>query len=400
MPVNKIQSVDIELGMYVADLDRPWSETPFPFQGIEVHSKEEIDDLQRLCNHVYIMVPDEEIELKKLPSSHEKSIHGSQILNKVTYEIQVSAKDEIIAVRESHENIALLVTEIESLIQNENVFRIENIEKPINVMVHSIVNNPDAYLWLTRIRQFDSFIYKDSLSCAVWATALGRKMGMAEADLQTLAMGCMLMDVGKLTLPTELLHKEGRLEHDEWEQMKSHVGMGLSILESESGCSSDILDIVRTHHERLNGSGFPAGLHGDQIPLFGKIAGIVDFYVAITTPRPFTEVVSPSQAEQMLYDQKDKYFDEILVEYFIQALSVYPTGSLVELNTGEVAIVLAQNASLHLKPDVVLLLDKDKQPYSAYTVIHLANYSGDKSMLIVRTLKDGEYGLNIDELSL
>jgi len=401
MPVNKISSTDVELGMYVANLDRPWSETPFLFQGFEVHSQNEIDEIQKFSKHVYIMVPDEEIDIKKPSSNHEDTIKSSNILNKVNYETVVSAEKEVIAVRHSHENISTLITEVESLIENQSVLRIEDIEQPVKVMVKSIASNPDAYLWLTRIRKFDSFIYKDSLSCAVWATALGRKMGMKEADLQTLAMGCMLMDVGKLTLPTELLHKQGRLDHDEWEQMKSHVELGLSILEAESGCSSEILDIVRTHHERLNGSGFPAGLHGNQIPLFGQIAGIVDFYVAITTPRPFAKVLSPSQAEQMLYEQKDKYFNEMLVEYFIQALSVYPTGSLVELNTGEVAIVFAQNESLHLKPDVVLLLNKDKQPYSAYTVIRLANYSdNDKPVMITKTLKDGEYGVNIDELSL
>ncbi|NNG14065.1 MAG: HD-GYP domain-containing protein, partial [Gammaproteobacteria bacterium] len=280
---------------------------------------------------------------------------------------------------------------------------LEDIEKPVKVMVDSVVNNPDAYIWLTRIRKFDSYVYKDALSTAVWATALGRQMGMVEQDLQTLATGCLLMDIGKLALPVELLHKHERLEDEEWELMKSHVELGLSIIKTDPYCSTDILDIVVTHHERLNGSGYPAGLHGSQIPLFGQIAGIVDFYVAITTPRPFAlaTAISPSVAEQMLYDQKGKFFDEMLVEYFIQALSTYPTGSLVELSTGEVGIVMAQNPSLRLKPDVVLLLNPDKKPYSDYSVVRLVSHSHNNTpVTIVRTLKDGEYGLKIEELSL
>jgi len=400
MPVNKISSSDVELGMYVAKLDRPWSETPFLFQGFEVKTEDEITELQRQSNDVYIMVPDEIIDIKKPVSSQDSSIHSSGILHKISYENKVAAEKEIIAVRRAHENIALLVTEIESLIKNEELFRIDNIEKPVEAMVSSIVSNPDAYLWLTRIRKFDSFIYKDSLSCAVWATALGRKMGMEEKDLKTLATGCMLMDVGKLMLPEELLHKQDRLENDEWSQIKSHVELGLSILEAEQSSTPEILDIVRTHHERLDGSGYPNGLHGNQIPLFGQIAGIVDFYVAVTMPRPFAKVLSPSQAEQMLFEQKDKYFNEILVDYFIQTLSAYPTGSLVELNTGEVAIVMAQNDNLHLKPDVVLLLNKDKQPALVNTIIRLATYCrDDQPVVISRTLKDGDYGINIDEIS-
>lgn len=387
--------------MYVAGLDRPWSETPFLFQGFEVHSQQEIDDLQRFTKEIYIMVPDEEIELKRLPSNHEDSTRNSKMLHKRVYESRVPAEKEVMEVRESHENIAQLVTEIESLVQAKNTFQLVDIEKPVRIMVDSVINNPDAYLWLTRIRKFDSFVYKDSLSCAVLATALGRQMGMVEKDLNTLATGCMLMDVGKLGLPVELLHKRERLNHEEWVQMKSHVALGLSILETDPRCSADILDIARTHHERLDGSGYPAGLHGSQIPLFGQIAGIVDLYVAITTPRPFASVISASRAEQILYDHKNKYFDEMLVEYFIQALSTYPTGSLVELSTGEVGIVMAQNPGLRLKPDVVLLLDPDKKPHSVYTVVRLASYCDkDMPVTIVRTLKDGEYGLKIEELSL
>ncbi|MGD8998804.1 MAG: HD domain-containing phosphohydrolase [Granulosicoccaceae bacterium] len=401
MPVKQIPSNEIEVGMYVASLDRPWSETPFLFQGFEVHSQQEIDELQRLTRHVHIMVPDEEIVLKRLPDDHEGSLQSLNMLHRIKYNTTVAAQDEVVAVRESHETISQLITEIESLVQAESKLRLDDIEKPVKIMVNSVLKNPDAYLWLTRIRKFDSFIYKDSLSAAVWATALGRRMGMTEQDLCTLATGCMLMDVGKLALPTELLQKHSRLDHDDWELMKTHVGHGLSILEADPHCTTDIMDIVRTHHERLNGSGYPAGLHGSQIPLFGQIAGIVDFYVAVTTPRPFARVISPSQAEQMLYDQKDNFFDEILVEYFIQTLSPYPTGSLVELSTDEVAIVMAQNPGLRLRPNVVLLLDPDKKTYGANTLVNLADYKKDNiPVTIVKTLRDGSYGLQIEELSL
>lgn len=401
MPVSKIASNEVELGMYIARLDRPWTETPFLFQGFEVHSQDELEELRRHARHVYIIVPDEEIELKKIPDNSRGSIQQLHKLHHADYQTRVSARDEIKAIRRAHAGMVELVTEIDSLVRAGSRLQIADIEEPVSIMVDSVMKNPDAYLWLNRIRRFDSFVYRDALSASVWATALGRQIGINGQDLKTLATGCLLMDIGKLALPVELLHKQGRLNDEEWEKLKRHVEHGVEILEADPNCSRQVRDILLTHHERLDGSGYPVGLRGSHIPLFGQIAGIVDFYVAVTTPRPYARSVSPSQAEQMLYEQKGRFFDETLVDFFIQTLSTYPTGSLVELSSGEVAIVMAQNPALRLKPDVVLLLDPDKQPYRSYTVASLANYQrDDMPVLILRTLSDGEFGVRVEELSL
>jgi HD-GYP domain-containing protein (c-di-GMP phosphodiesterase class II) len=401
MPVKQIPSSQVGIGMYVSRLDRPWRETPFLFQGFEVHTQDEIDDLRRLTQFVYIMEPDEEINIKRPSSDHSGSFNATQVLQKTTYVNTVSVDQEIKQVRSSHESFSQLVTEVASLIRKEGSLRLETLEQPVENLVASVVKNPDAYLWLTRLRKFDSFLYKDSLTASVLGAAMGRRLGLNEKELQTLATGCMLMDVGKLSLPVELLHKTSRFTHEEWMLMKSHVQRGVKLLESKPNCSEGILDIVRSHHERLDGGGYPTGLHGSQIPLFGQIAGIVDQYVAVTSPRPFSQVISPSQAEQMLYSQRGRFFDEMLVEYFIQTISTYPTGSLVELSSGEVGIVKAQHSRMQLKPDVILLLDANKEAYGSYPVVSLDDYSKDNNpVTIQRTLADGEYGIKVEDLSL
>jgi HD-GYP domain-containing protein (c-di-GMP phosphodiesterase class II) len=185
--------------------------------------------------------------------------------------------------------------------------------------------------------------------------------------------------------------------------MKSHVERGVHILSKCRDLNSEVLDIVKTHHERLDGSGYPAGLTRNQIPLFGQMAGIVDFYVSVTTPRPFAETISPSNAIQMLYEQRNRYLDETLVEHFIKVLGTYPTGSLVELSSGEVGIVVSQNPSLRLKPNVMLLLDPKKQPYGAQPIVNMAQYTygrEEQPVTIVKTIHEGKYGLNVGELSL
>jgi HD-GYP domain-containing protein (c-di-GMP phosphodiesterase class II) len=402
MAVKKICTEDVKVGMFVSSLDRPWSETPFLFQGFPVRDNKEIEELKKLCNHVYIMAPDEEIELSSsLPQSMPEAEY-SDVIGQKRYEVTKSLRDELREVSRSHEEISGLMHEIETTMRDNQDLDVPVIMESMEIMVDSIERNPDAYIWLTRIRKFDSHIYKDSLSASVWATTLGRELGLKRDKLNALSMGALFMDIGKTALPGELLNKQGRLTDDEWELMKSHVEHGASILSENDDVPADVLDIIRTHHERIDGSGYPAGLRSNKIPFLGQIAGIIDFYVTVTSPRPFAKAVSPSNATYMLYQQQGRHFSELLVRNLIQALSTYPTGSLVELSSGEVGVVISQNPGLRLKPNLVLILDPDKKPYESYPVINLADCTGSQinnPVNIKAALADGDYGVRIEELA-
>lgn len=401
MPVKKISVAEVEIGMYVSRLDRPWSETPFLFQGFPVRNDGEIAQLKAQCNHVYIMVPDEEIEISLVPKG--QGYKAAEIIGKVEYETASLAADEVRAVSQSHDELVDLLRDVEQVFLDTGELKLKRIEDSVNVMIESVTRNPDAFIWLNRIKRFDSYIYRDALNASVWATTLGRELGLEKKLLNTLATGALVMDIGKTALSVELVNKKGRLSHDEWAIMKTHVEHGVRMVSDDSEASPDILDIVRTHHERLDGSGYPGALKGDAIPLLGQIAGIVDFYVSLTTPRPYANAVSPSNAVFMLHQQRGQYFSEVLVRHFVQAISTFPTGSLVELSSGEVGIVISQNPGLRLRPNVVLLLDSNKKPYGSYTVVSLVDYSYGKSdelVNITKTLPDGAYGVGIEEMTV
>lgn len=402
MPVKKIPSDEVEIGMFVSSLDRPWSETPFLFQGFLVREQRELQQLRQYARHVYILLPDDEIELKPLSSDHTPTLAVTKVLHQRRYSIEAEFEDEVLASRPSHGRVSHLVTEIEGIVKHDRELLGHRMSEPLRLMVDSVKRNPDAFLWLTRIRQFDSYLYRDALSASVWGAVFGRRLGLPENDLQALATGAMLMDIGKTALPTDLLYRQPRLSPEEWELMKTHVQRGSAMLAKGRDLGPDILAMVRTHHERLDGSGYPEGLRGSQIPLFGQMAGIIDFYVAVTTPRPFARTISPSNAIQMLYEQRNRYFDETLVEQFIRVLGAYPTGSLVELSTGEVGIVTSQNQGLRLKPNVMLLLDRNKQPYPIQTVVSLVTYSQEDGTpaTIRKTIHEGKYGLTVGNLAL
>lgn len=403
MSVKKISSTEIEIGMFVSSLDRPWGETTFMFQGFPVRKQSEIKKLQKTCSHVYIMVPDEEIVLdSSLPNLQPELVSHDEI-GRTHYEVTETADDELRTALESHEEISQMMTQIETTLQEDKEVNIAKLERSVEVMVDSIERNPDAYIWLTRMKKFDSRVYKDSLSASVWATTLGRELGLEREKLSALATGTLCMDIGKTALPIGIVNKKGRLSDDEWALVKSHVEHGVRILSETAGIPADVLDIVRTHHERLDGSGYPAALRNNEIPLLGQIAGIIDFYVSVTTDRPYAQAISSSNAIHMLYQQKGRYFSETLVNKFIQALSTYPTGSLVELSSGEVGVVTSQNPGLRLRPNVILLLDPDKKPYFSYPVVSLVDYTNchlNNPVNIKKTLADGEFGLKIEELSL
>jgi HD-GYP domain-containing protein (c-di-GMP phosphodiesterase class II) len=403
MSVKKISAAEVEIGMYVSSLDRPWIETPFLFQGFPVRLQEEIDQLKKLCRHVYIALPDEDIVVDGMPSMSREDPVASDLIGRRRYEITSAARDEVKKVRGSHDEIVNMIMEAENILREGSDLNMTAIEKSVEVMIESVERNPDAYIWLNRIKKFDSHSYRDALNASVCATTLGRELGLERDKLSALATGVLFMDIGKTALPAKLLNKTDRLSDDEWALMKSHVEHGVRILSESADVSADVLDIIRTHHERLDGSGYPAALKGREIPLFGQIAGIVDFYVSVTTERPYSQVISPSNAIYMLYQQQGNYFSETLIKHFIQAMSTYPTGSLVELSSGEVGVIISQNKGMRLRPNVVLLLDPDKQPYGSYPIVNLLDYTcgdSDDPVTVQKTLADGTYDIRVEELSL
>lgn len=389
--------------MYVSRLDRPWRETPFLFQGFHIANKSEIEEIREQTRYVYILLPDEEIEVSTTRHQSPTDTGTDGYDEKHARRASIQIEQELPTARKSHREIAGLVEEIEDALQANDELDMPRIKRTISYMVQSIQRNPDAYIWLTRIKRYSSYTYNHSLNASVWATAFGRQLELDNETLNDIAVGTLLMDVGLTRVPSQILQKTSRLTHDEWEVVKTHVQDGLNMLEGTPGISPEIIQLIATHHERLDGSGYPHGLHGRAIPQLGQMAGIVDFYTAITMPRPYMKAVSPSAALQLLYKQRDKYFSEQLVNGFIQTLSTYPTGSLVELNSGTVGIVASQNPGWLLRPRIILLLDPDKQPYGSYPVVNLLEELTDdrgQPLYIVRSLAEGEYDINIDQISV
>ena len=290
---------------------------------------------------------------------------------KPVYEDKTSLEEELPAAREVHNRAERMVQTVLTDIRANKVPEMGRVQEAVGYMVESVVRNPDALMWLSRLKSEDAYTYEHGLNCSIYMMAFGRHMGLGSDSLQVLGTSGLMQDVGKIRLPHELIERQGELDWDEFERIKSHVNHSLDILNESSSTSPLVLDVVNQHHERLDGSGYPQGLAGEHIWQLGGMAGIVDVYTALTTLRPYSGPISSQEALRKLYDWRATYFDDNLIEQFIQCVGIYPVGSLVQLNTGEIAVVVSQNRQRRLKPRVMLILDEAKQSYGRPRMIDL-----------------------------
>ncbi|MEE8057022.1 MAG: HD-GYP domain-containing protein, partial [Pseudomonadales bacterium] len=282
-------------------------------------------------------------------------------------------------------------------------FDMVKVKQAVEPMINSISRNPDACIWLARMKAEDDYSYHHSLSCSIWSVALGRQLGLPKSDLRSLAIGGLLFDVGKLQVNKEIMTSNRRLSTEEFEQIKQHVPQGVEALVNSGVINQDVLDMAAYHHERFDGRGYPNGLSGNDIPVFARIAAIVDCYDAITSHRHYAKALPPSQAIKMLYEWREIDFQTELVEEFIQAIGIYPAGTLVELSSGQVAIVVAEYRSRRLRPQVMILLDQNKVPISDIVLIDLMTETqtvDGKPMEIVTSLEPESYGIDMTAIKL
>jgi HD-GYP domain-containing protein (c-di-GMP phosphodiesterase class II) len=270
-------------------------------------------------------------------------------------------------------------------------------------MMSSIIRNPDAFFWLTRLKDKDNYAYAHCIDACGLSVAFGRHLGLSLEAIEDLAVGTLMFDIGKLQLPEALLKKPGRLTDSEFSLIRRHVEFGTEMVSKMKGVNRNIVSIVLHHHERHDGKGYPRGVRGSRIPVNGRIAALVDCFDAITSDRPYSAAISAYDAVQMIYAWRDKDFQADIVEQFIQCIGLYPTGTLVELSNGEVGLVIAQNRVRRLRPKIMLVLDAGKVAYDINPTLDLIHDPRDDEgnpIEIRRPLSPGSYGIQASDFYL
>jgi len=432
----KVSTANIELGMYVSQLDRPWLETPFFFQGFEIREPDDIALLRKFCKHVYVDATKSSVGKKKIleahnavdrnvatdPFGHRKphviaprpslkwrlaaflarfdptGVLSARATGQKQYRNIISTRKEAPQAAKAYDRTLTGLNDVLSSVRKGGGVSVDVVRETVSPMIESVMRNQDAMAWLAYLRKRDEYSYNHSIATAVWAVVFGRHLGFDKHGLLTLAMGGLLLDIGKAKIPESIALKSGPLTDEEMKVMRMHVDFGIELAKLTPGIGDDVLDMIRFHHERHDGSGYPGGLSGAEVPVYGRIAGLVDCYDAMITNRSYAPAKSSYDAIRELNMMAGKQFQLEMVEQFVQSMGMFPTGSIVELNGGEIGIVVEQNRVRRLRPRVMLLLDGDKQPLKKTHTVNLRELPSDidnpKSRWIVQGYEAGAFGID------
>ncbi|WP_434514461.1 HD-GYP domain-containing protein [Dechloromonas sp. ARDL1] len=269
------------------------------------------------------------------------------------------------------------------------------LEPVVAKMLESVSRNPDALVPLARLKSEDTYATEHAVATAALIIAFGRQQGLAEPEIEKLALGTMVKDVGHAAIDARLITKPGMLSKAEFSIVQSHVEEGLAVLEATSRLSETSVAVVLEHHERYNGCGYPYRMAGDEISLAGRMAAIVDTYDAMTSARPYRAAMSPSHALRQLYEEGGKQYDPALVAAFVKTVGIYPVGTLVLLESGHLAVVEQLHPDNMLTPIVLVIYHTGRKQYlTTPAQVDLSRKVGNHYGQIVRAESYERWGIS------
>lgn len=399
----KVRPSDLKIGMYVDRLDRPWVETPFMFQGFYIRKHREIKVLRDYCDHVFV-----DVERGRIPTEHMERVLRTEpksrkgFLQRVFGRAPAAAGSSITPLRKEVNRASRvygrLVRSFETLTEEARAGLapdLSELRRHVRSISESVARNPDAMVWLFRIKQHSGYYYAHAMRSCVWAMVFARHLRLSSQAIEDLALAVLLADVGKTRLPKELLAKS-RWTENELQAYQRHVGYAMEMLSQTDGVSNAVVGIVATRNERYDGSGYPKGLSGKEVPYLGQIAGLVHSYDTLIEPLRGNGC-TPADGITQLYEMRDRQFEGELVEEFIQAIGPYPAGTLVELSNQEIGLVLEQNAERRLRPKVLVILDAQHKPLGKYRELDLLKETagtGGKPVNVRRSLEAGAFDID------
>jgi putative nucleotidyltransferase with HDIG domain len=270
--------------------------------------------------------------------------------------------------REANRIVRSLLTDIRLGAQIE----LDKVEPLVETMVDSVFSNQNALLPLAGLKRHDSYTFEHSVSVCALMVAFARGLELPRELIREIALGALLHDVGKAKVPAAILNKPARLTEAEFAQMKAHVVQSVILLQNTPGISETALKVAGQHHERYDGTGYPHQLKGESISLYGQMAAIVDVYDAISSDRVYHKGMAPSDALKKLLEWSEHHFEPKLVHSFIRAIGIYPSGSLVRLESGRLAVVREQNEHDLLHPVVQVIFHIGRQCHLPPETVDLA----------------------------
>ncbi len=330
----------------------------------------------------------------------EGSLVSPESTHRIRSEGETTFIKEIHAAQEIKAEAEILVRNVFTEVRMGKSIEGDRVKRAVNSMVDSILRNSDALTCLTRMKSYDEYIFVHSLHVCILSLSFARHLNLLREEIVEVGIGALLHDLGIMKIDPHILKKPDALTEKEWVEVRKHPLYGLEILENSKEISEQSKQLAIQHHERYNGNGYPLKLKGGAISLGGQIAGIIDFYDAVTADRPFQKPVQPHEAIRQLYEKGVGEFDRFLIERFIQCIGIYPFGTFVLLDTEEMGIVCGVKPEMLLRPNVLITYQNSKKAYPQPFLADL-NEKADRSSWykrsIIMPLEPEKWNVRIDD---
>lgn len=380
--IKKIGIDQLKPGMFIHDLNCGWLDHPFLKNRFPVTKGETVEKIRTLgVREVYIDTA-KGADVVSAPTKQEVSAELERRMLEIAQKkndkpIVVDVAEEGPRAKRMHSEANRIVRNLMDNVRLGQQIEVDRLEPLVENMVDSIFRNQDALLPLARLKNHDNYTFEHSVSVCALMVAFSRGMKLAREVVKEIAMGALLHDVGKARVPDAILNKPAKLTDDEFAKMKSHVVQSVILLQHTPGISETALQVAGQHHERYDGTGYPNRLKAEGISLYGQMAAVVDVYDAISSDRIYHKGMPPTLALRKLLEWSEHHFDPALVQGFIRAIGIYPSGTLVRLASGRLGVVFEQNEGNLLEPVVRVFYHATRQHYIPPEMVDLARTTQD-----------------------
>lgn len=368
---RKIKADDLRLGMYIDKFGGKWIDHPFWRKAFLLEDQKDLDTILK-SGIAEVWIDTSKGKDVETASTQAQIVPSPAIEESAIAEEHTALEEELIIARETLDEAKEATISMFQEARMGKTIEVTEAEPLVEKISESVVRNPGAMLSLTRIKTVDDYTYMHSVAVCALMIALGKELDY-EGDLLSLGMAGLLHDVGKMAIDPGVLNKPGKLTDEEFEAMKTHPRRGWEMLKEGGGVNEIALDVCLHHHERVDGRGYPDSLADKDISLVAKMGAVCDVYDAITSERCYKHGWEPADALKKMASWKDGHFDEHVFQAFVKSIGIYPTGTLVKLQSGRLGIVTEQSDKTLLTPIVKVFYSISTHTPIPTSIIDLSN---------------------------